>query len=93
MDVIVIGKESLKSNCKPQVVYCGQSGSEARDAVAATGGKFEWVYQVNSLPIRNYKSTDFNPPKAAEVAAEVAPVVAEVAPEPVKESPKKKNSK
>jgi hypothetical protein len=91
MDVIVIGKESLKSNCKPQVVYCGQSGSEARDAVAATGGKFEWVYQVNSLPIRNYKSTDFNPPKAAE---EVAPVVsAEVAPEPVKESPKKKNSK
>lgn len=90
MDQIIIGKESLKSNGKPFVIYCGQSSAEARDAVAATGGKFPWIYQVNPFPIRNFKSTDWKPTETATATPEPAPVVVT---EPETESPKKKKSK
>jgi hypothetical protein len=78
MDVIVIGKETYKSAAAPQVLYCGASRVEAREVIAKSN--LAWIYEVSSLPIRNYKRST--------TAAPAAP-----APEPVKEFKKQSQSK
>lgn len=55
MDVIVLGKASFKASEVPQVVYLGNSRSEARAAAAAKASEYSWIYQVNGMVIQNYK--------------------------------------
>lgn len=81
-DVIVIGKSSFLASAKPEVIYCGQSGSEAEKAVAETNGKYALVYRLKHTEQgQKYKSHQM-------VAAAVAEPVVEVI-----QSPKKSKSK
>lgn len=55
MDIIIIGKKHHNRLLKPTVVYCGQSREEAAAAVAATEGRFGYLFQVNpepAIPVR-----------------------------------------
>jgi hypothetical protein len=85
MDIIVIGRETYRAK-EASVIYVGPLRSEAAKAVAATGGRFQWIYEIDSRPIRNYKSTEMG-------AAEVAPEPIAEAPKAETQSTKKKNSK
>lgn len=51
MDIIIIGKKHHNRQIKPHVIYCGQSRDEAAAAVAATEGRFAYLYQVNPEPM------------------------------------------
>lgn len=80
LDIIVIGRPGFKSTDKPQVIYCGDSRSEAKQA--ALSSSFAWVYEVNGMISRNYRT------QRSKVAAAETPL-----PETVEtESPKKKKS-
>lgn len=56
LDIIVIGRDSFKSASTPQVIYCGDSRSEAKAAALAADPKFVWVYEVNGMVSRNYRT-------------------------------------
>lgn len=90
MDIIVIGRETYRAK-EASVIYVGPLRSDAAKAVAATGGRFQWVYEVDSRPIRNFKSTEMGAPVAAEVPAQEEPAATE--PEAPKQSQKKQKSK
>jgi hypothetical protein len=82
LDLIVIGREGFKSTDKPHVIYCGDSRSEAKAAVADTGNRFAWVYEVNGMITRNYRTQ-----RSAKVTAPVDTAATDQAPE----TPKKKS--
>jgi hypothetical protein len=81
-DVIVIGKEGYSINDVPQVIYCGKSGVEAREAASKTGGRFKQIYEISPMPIRPFKA-------AAIAMAAAAAAVTPVEPEAKTEAPKR----
>lgn len=87
LDVIVLARKGFKSTDKPELVYLGDSQSEAKAAAAEAAKTFRWVYGVNGMITRNYKTN------RSEEGPQGAIASAEVEQQPETESPKKKKSK
>jgi hypothetical protein len=83
MDVLVLGKKTYSSTAAPEVLYCGQSRADAREVVSKSN--LAWIYEVSSLPIRNYKRST--------AAALVAPTEPAPAPEAQTKKVKKNDLK
>lgn len=69
MDIIIIGKAGRKKTDAPHVIYCGQSRTEAAEAVKDTKGKFPVMYQVSGFPIAPVKDVTLSEAGLAREAA------------------------
>lgn len=86
MDCIVIGKATFKAASPAEVIYCGPSRTEARKVIESVAGKYQWIFEVSPLPIRNYKMGGAPSPVVTEDKIQDAPKTET-------ESPKKSKSK
>src|SRR5438270_81740 len=70
-DIIVIGKKSPSERATPYLIYCGQDGAAAEQAVQKTAGRFPFVYKVNPQPFARMQTPEPTPEIKAQLEAEI----------------------